>query len=229
VPRNRPAHLLILFLLLLGILLLSCSRENGPAVPAESAADSAASGAPQPSNSHGLSDTSAATSDEPASAAMSSAAAGEPHDPGGGEMQPFRPGAHLDHTPRHGGTFFMALDNRHHLEGVLLPPGIFCVYLYDARSRPLFGDALRQASGTVQWGGSLEAPETSLAPAVDGTRLETAFEGKLQFPLTLNLRMRLPGAPAGARPEVFTFPFSHFTREHSGGYSHAPGEEHAAK
>ena len=30
--------------------------------------------------------------------------------------------AHLDHSPRHAGTFFMAPDGVHHLEGHLLSP-----------------------------------------------------------------------------------------------------------
>src|ERR1700686_705280 len=38
-------------------------------------------------------------------------------------------GAHMDHKSKHGGTFFMALDNKHHLEGILVPPGTFRVYL----------------------------------------------------------------------------------------------------
>src|SRR5271165_5179838 len=52
---------------------------------------------------------------------------------------------HSNHNPQHGGVFFMALDNQHHLEGVLLEAGIFKVYLYDAFTKPLSAAEVQQA------------------------------------------------------------------------------------
>ena len=43
---------------------------------------------------------------------------------------------HSDHDPKHGVIFFMVLDEVHHLEGTLTPPGMFLVYLYDAMTMP---------------------------------------------------------------------------------------------
>lgn len=51
--------------------------------------------------------------------------------------------AHMDHRPKHGGTFFMTSDNKHHLEGVLVTEGLpkgqreFRVYIYDEFTQPL--------------------------------------------------------------------------------------------
>ena len=44
---------------------------------------------------------------------------------------------HQNHNPRHGGMFFMAPDNWHHLEGTYPEDGVFRVFLYNNFSEPL--------------------------------------------------------------------------------------------
>lgn len=57
--------------------------------------------------------------------------------------------AHGNHNPQHGGLFFMAPDNWHHLEGAYPQAGVFNLYLYDDYTRPLSVDRMRQAKGRV--------------------------------------------------------------------------------
>jgi len=45
--------------------------------------------------------------------------------------------AHTDHSPKHGGVFFMAPDNWHHLEGTLVSERELRIYLYDNFTKPL--------------------------------------------------------------------------------------------
>jgi hypothetical protein len=119
--------------------------------------------------------------------------------------------AHSDHDSKHGGTFFMALDNKHHLEGVLRPPGVFQIYLYDEYTRPVSRAVLEQTEGTVEWGETEDAPKSAVKVSQDGTVLEASYPGALRFPITLTLLMRFPGSSPDAKRELFTFPFSHYT------------------
>jgi hypothetical protein len=118
---------------------------------------------------------------------------------------------HMDHHPKHGGIFFMALDEKHHLEGLLLPTGTFCVYVYDAYTKPVSLNQLRQVSATVIWGDADNAPRTRMAPSKDGRRLESVLgSGRPKLPITLTLLAHFPGESPKARPELFTFPFKTF-------------------
>jgi hypothetical protein len=129
-------------------------------------------------------------------------------------------GAHMDHKSKHGGTFFMALDNKHHLEGILVPPGTFRVYLYDDHTKPLKAEETRQATGTVQVGESDDAPKIDLAQGKKKETLEASLGNGVKFPVTLTLLLHLPGMEPDAKPELFNFTFTQFTDERGPGTCH---------
>ena len=56
---------------------------------------------------------------------------------------------HGNHNPQHGGQFFMAADNWHHLEGVYTRAQRFRLHLYDDYARPLGSDELQRVAGRV--------------------------------------------------------------------------------
>jgi hypothetical protein len=66
------------------------------------------------------------TSGAPATPMSPSPAAGDPN-----------AAAHMDHSPLHGGQFFMAPNAYHHLEGTLPQSGAFRIYVYDDFKRPV--------------------------------------------------------------------------------------------
>ena len=125
--------------------------------------------------------------------------------------------AHFDHNPKHGGIFFMSMDYKHHLEGVLLPPGTFRLYLYDDHTKPLTAAETKKASGTVQIGDSENAPKISLVPGKQMETLEGNLGNSVKFPVALTVLLRLPGMSANSRPELFNFTFKQFTHEPAAG------------
>ena len=104
----------------------------------------------------------------------------------------------------------MALDNKHHLEGVLLESNVFKVYLYDAFTKPLSSAKVQQVSGTVQVGESDNAPKIPLVVGKSGHTLEVSFSKDLKLPVTITLSLRFQDLGPNVKPEIFTFPFSHY-------------------
>ncbi|MEE8348523.1 MAG: hypothetical protein V3R94_03065, partial [Acidobacteriota bacterium] len=100
--------------------------------------------------------------------------------------------SHSDHDPRHGGVFFMALDEIHHLEGSLTEPDVFRVYLYDEFTVPLSGEKMKEVSGTVHWGEFPDPPAMTLVAASDEAMMEAKLDRDLEFPVTLTLLLRFP-------------------------------------
>ncbi len=119
---------------------------------------------------------------------------------------------HMDHNPKHGGIFFMALDFRHHLEGTLTGPGMFQVYIYDARTRPLDPERVKKAEGAVFWGEFPDPPGIPLKIGEDEGVLVAELDREVEFPLTLTLLLRFPGSQPDTEPELFNFIFDEYSK-----------------
>ena len=121
---------------------------------------------------------------------------------------------HEDHTPKHGGIFFMAPDNWHHLEGTYPEPGRFIVHLYDNYSQPMTAGATKgrvvlNERYDVNTGEIHELLAYPLLAAPDGTYLEAGV-GTQDFPTEITAKVRFePGGPE----ERFDFIFADYSSD----------------
>ena len=91
------------------------------------------------------------------------------------------PGAHMDHTPRHGGTVFMAPDSFHHIEGVYPEAGLFRLFATDNCRRPVdvsswSGRAVIEEAYDPTTDEFTEVVAFDLVPAPDGGFLEAVLD-----------------------------------------------------
>jgi hypothetical protein len=129
--------------------------------------------------------------------------------------QTLRP--HGNHNPQHGGQFFMAADNWHHVEGTYPRAGVFRLYVYDDYARPLTPANLRKVNARVVTNERYDAKTRTstdltafpLRPSRDGAYLEARVTG-VAFPAAMTAKIALkPDAPEYR----FDFTFAAVTKE----------------
>lgn len=128
--------------------------------------------------------------------------------------------AHGDHNPKHGGIFFMAPDNWHHLEGAYPAPGRFRVYVYDDFSKPLSMAQARNVRGRVvikeafdpKTGTTRELASTPLVLAPNGAFLEARIDPRTVSALPVKLTAKISFS-TGDKESRFDFAFPAYSHD----------------
>jgi len=123
--------------------------------------------------------------------------------------------AHGNHNPQHGGQFFMAPDNWHHVEGAYLASGVFRLYLYDDFTKPLPLNQVRDVAARIVTRQTFDTAtkttkELAAAPLVRNGRFLEARIGKLALPAQMTAKISFK---KGGPEHVFDFAFEGFSRE----------------
>jgi hypothetical protein len=123
--------------------------------------------------------------------------------------------AHGNHNPQHGGQFFMAPDNWHHVEGVYLPNGVFRLYLYDDFTKPLPLAKMTPIKARVVTQQTYDpatrtTKEITAFPLVRNGRFLEARVGTLPLPLRMSAKVKFdPTAPE----HLFDFSFDDYSKD----------------
>lgn len=118
---------------------------------------------------------------------------------------------HGDHNPRHGGQFFMADDNWHHLEGTFIRPNIFRVYFYNDFTQPMplagFSAALAKTDPN---GKEISGPVALVDGKTKDHNTLQASVPEAKLPLSLELRVKFK---PDDKERVFDFTFADYSKE----------------
>jgi hypothetical protein len=123
---------------------------------------------------------------------------------------------HGNHNPQHGGQFFMAPDNFHHLEGAYPAAGVFRVYLYDDYARPLPINQRKLVTARVVTNEQFDTAtrttkELAAFPLVwRGGRYLEARVSRAQLPAQMSAKVKFKGDAPEYR---FDFTFPSYTKE----------------
>jgi hypothetical protein len=130
--------------------------------------------------------------------------------PDGSPMQKkYASRAHGNHNPQHGGLFFMASDNTHHLEGTYLSSGVFRMYFYDEFTKPQKLADMKNIKATVVVKDSRTGKDATYSLVRRGGYLQAAI-GKLPLPAEMYANVKF--APDG-KDNRFDFTFPAYSKE----------------
>jgi len=131
------------------------------------------------------------------------------------ERRTLRP--HGNHNPQHGGQFFMAADNWHHVEGTYPRAGVFRLYIYDDYARPLSAADLKKVAARVvtnerydaRTRTSTDVTAFALRPSRNAAYLEASVTG-VKFPAAMTAKVKIkPDSPEYR----FDFTFAAVTKD----------------
>ena len=127
--------------------------------------------------------------------------------------------AHGDHNPRHGGSFFMAQDQWHHLEGTYPQAGLFRAFFYDNYTQPMApsnftGRIVTREEFDYTAKVNKELESFPLRLSKDGKTLEAALKNvkppTKEAPVTMVMKVRLT---KDGPEQSFTFAFVEYSKE----------------
>jgi hypothetical protein len=117
--------------------------------------------------------------------------------------------AHGNHNPQHGGLFFMASDNTHHLEGAYLASGTFRMYFYDEFTKPQTIANIKAYRATLMVKDPKTGKDTPYSLVRSGAFLQASI-GKPPLPAEMWAKVRF--APEG-KDNRFDFTFPAYSKE----------------
>jgi len=119
---------------------------------------------------------------------------------------------HGNHNPQHGGLFFMAPDNWHHLEGTFPQARVVRIYLYDDYTKPLPRDQMKSVQGRIitrsSLGGVPREVSFPLAQSRNGQYLEAKVDSRA-LPASIVAKIKMK---ADAPEYHFDFLFTEFSK-----------------
>ncbi|MBI5764785.1 MAG: hypothetical protein HZA51_14810 [Planctomycetes bacterium] len=136
--------------------------------------------------------------------------------------------SHMDHSAKHGGTFFMAPDQKHHLEGTISDTYELRIYFYDEYTKPIPADKFT-AEGTLRAGEPALEMAIKLS-AEPGKKFLTAKPHRpVKFPVSAKVFIDFKD---GKGPQVFDFDFdgpSKPSNDQKADAAHESAGEHKGK
>ena len=130
---------------------------------------------------------------------------------GNARLKAYERRPHGDHNPRHGGQFFMADDNWHHLEGTFVKPNVFRVYFYNDMTQPLAPAGFSALLVKTDVQGKSTSMRVALKPGrtPDDNTLEAALPSTA-LPANFEMHIKFKSTD---KERVFDFTFGDYSRE----------------